>query len=127
MKIKETIALILFLCISAFLLFSSKDIVISGSMEPEIRKGDLAFINENIEYKDIKEEDIISYNLGRNKVLHRVINITENGYITKGDNNDNVDFGVVTKDQLNGKLLFSVPLLGYMFLFILKYKFGVRI
>lgn len=123
MSIKKAIALILFLCISAFLLFSGKDIVISGSMEPEIRKGNLAYINENIEYEDIKEGDIISYNLGKTKVLHRVIAITDNGLITKGDHNDNADFGIVTKNQVNGKYLFSVPLLGYVLLFILKYKF----
>lgn len=123
MNKKKILALILIICIGAFLLLSSKDIVISGSMKPKINKGDIVFITRHIEYEDIKKGDIISYSLGKTKVLHRVINITENGFITKGDNNDNVDFGVVTKDQVNGKLLFSVPLLGYMFLFILKYKF----
>lgn len=122
MNKKKILALILIICIGAFLLLSSKEIVISGSMKPTINKGDIAFIIKHIEYEDIKKGDIISYNLGKTKVLHRVIAITDNGLITKGDHNDNADFGIVTKDQVNGKYLFSVPLIGYLILLIKKYK-----
>lgn len=122
MNKKKILALILIICIGAFLLLSSKDIVISGSMKPKINKGDIAFITKHIEYEDIKKGDIISYSLGKTKVLHRVIAITDNGLITKGDYNDNVDFGIVTKNQVNGKYLFSVPLIGYLILLIKKYK-----
>lgn len=121
MKIRKAIALILFICISAFFIFTSKDIVISGSMKPEIKIGSVAFISKYIDYENIKEGDIISYDLGKTKVLHRVINKTKEGLITKGDNNNVVDFGIVTESQINGKYLFSIPLLGYMILFISKH------
>lgn len=121
MNIRKAIALILFICISAFFIITSKEIVISGSMEPEIKTGSIAFISKNIDYENIKEGDIISYDLGKTKVLHRVINKTKEGLITKGDNNDVVDFGIVTESQINGKYLFSIPLLGYMILFISKH------
>ena len=121
MKIRKAIALILFICISAFFIFTSKEIVISGSMESEIKTGSIAFISKNIDYENIKEGDIISYDLGKTKVLHRVIDKNKEGLITKGDNNDVVDFGIVTRSQINGKYLFSIPLLGYMILFISKH------
>ena len=121
MKIRKAIALILFICISAFFIFTSKEIVISGSMEPEIKTGSIAFISKNIDYENIKEGDIISYDLGKTKVLHRVIDKNKEGLITKGDNNNVVDFGIVTESQINGKYLFSIPLLGYMILFISKH------
>ena len=121
MNIRKAIALILFICISAFFIITSKEIVISGSMEPEIKTGSIAFISKNIDYENIKEGDIISYDLGKTKVLHRVIDKNKEGLITKGDNNDVVDFGIVTRSQINGKYLFSIPLLGYMILFISKH------
>ena len=122
MNVKKLIAVILIICFTAFLLLTSKEIVISGSMQPSITTGSLAFVNKNIKFNEIKKGDIISYDFGNTKVIHRVVKKTEKGLITKGDNNDNVDFGIVTKNQLNGKYLFSIPLLGYLIMFMKEYK-----
>ena len=49
------------------------------------------------------------------QVSHRVVAITDEGYITKGDNNDNVDFAPVAHENVIGTVMFAVPEVGYFF------------
>jgi signal peptidase I len=59
--------------------------VISGSMEPEIRVGSTVLLYPATE---IAVGDVIVYHpigLGRELIVHRVIDVTAEGYITKGD------------------------------------------
>lgn len=85
-------------------------VVMSGSMEPAIRTGSLAFIDTG--EREIFEGDVISFTAGGLLVTHRVIGITEQGYRTKGDNNDDPDAGIVKASSVQGKILFSIPRLG---------------
>ena len=56
--------------------------------------------------------------LGKMDVLHRVDRDTGDGFVTKGDNNDNEDFGIVSKSEdYNGKLLIAIPYLGYALMY----------
>lgn len=92
--------------------------VVSGSMEPVLHRGDLILV---IGEPNPQIGNIIVYN--RNDfsytIIHRVIKITDEGYVTKGDNNPIADpWGVVTKSQVVGKAIFAVPLLGYPKLFL---------
>ena len=86
-------------------------VVMSGSMEPEIGTGSLAFIDTGD--RDIFKGDVISFRTGDLVVTHRVIEITDNGYRTKGDNNDTADIGVVRDSDVEGKILFSIPGAGF--------------
>lgn len=86
-------------------------VVVSGSMEPSIMTGSLAFIDKKD--KVIEEGDIISFYAGDALVTHRVIEITENGYRTKGDNNESADAGLVTDSQLEGTLIFNLQGMGF--------------
>lgn len=88
-------------------------VVLSGSMEPTIKTGSLCFINKHVKYEKIKEKDIIGFKSDNVLVTHRVDSITDEGFITKGDNNDNQDGGVVTKSNYVGKNIFWIPGLGY--------------
>jgi signal peptidase len=65
-------------------------IVVSGSMEPMIKTGSLLLVDKKD--KNIEIGDVIAYKNHDMEVSHRVVEITSNGYVTKGDNNDNVDF-----------------------------------
>lgn len=89
-------------------------VVESGSMQPAIETGSVSFINKNIKYQDIKENDIIAFKaLSGDKVTHRAIKITDEGIETKGDSNNESD-GVTTKeDNYIGKNIFSIPKFGY--------------
>ena len=89
-------------------------VVLSGSMEPTIKTGSLCFINKHADYDNIKEKDIIAFKSGKKTlVTHRVVSINEEGFETKGDNNNNKDEGIVTKDKYVGKNIFWIPKLGY--------------
>lgn len=88
--------------------FGHKPYIIStGSMEPTLKVRGLVVIKQ-IPYEDIKVDDIISFvpeEVGKN-VCHRVVEIIDEGFITKGDNNYKNDMGIVTKDEYKGKLVF---------------------
>ena len=91
-------------------------VVLSGSMEPTMKTGSLCFINKNIKYNSIKENDIIAFKLNNGVlVTHRVVKKASNGFETKGDNNNNIDGVVTTQNNYVGKNVFWIPYLGYIF------------
>jgi signal peptidase len=90
-------------------------VVLSGSMEPTIDTGSLCFINKHEDIKNIKEKDIIAFKLNDGTlVTHRAVEITEEGIITKGDNNEEIDNNYVKKDNYVGKNIFWIPKVGYV-------------
>ena len=111
-----TIIIILGIIIIALYIIGIEPFVVeSGSMEPALHKGSLCFINKHIKYENIKENDIIAFNLKTGeKVTHRVIHITDQGFETKGDFNNSSDGISTTKNNYIGKNVFSIPKLGYI-------------
>lgn len=81
-------------------------VIVSGSMEPTIRKGDAIFVKE-VPEEEIQVNDIISFMQGETNVTHRIVGIIEeNGskkYITKGDNNHTEDKEKIVYEQIEGK------------------------
>ena len=47
-------------------------------------------------------------------IIHRVINVTEEGYITKGDHNPVPDPWIVKKEWVKGKAIALIPLVGWI-------------
>lgn len=90
--------------------------VLSGSMEPEIHTGGLVFTNTKD--KTVKVGDIITYRLGDLRVTHRVVGLEGEDCITKGDANSGIDPAAVEPDQILGKVVGTVPLLGYAAVFL---------
>ncbi len=90
-------------------------VIVSGSMEPTIQKGDAIFVKE-VPEKEIQTNDIISFTIGETNVTHRIIQITEdNGvkkYKTKGDNNNTEDKETITYQQIEGKYQFKINQFG---------------
>ena len=87
-------------------------IVLSGSMHPEIQTGAFAYVKPQ-EADTLKVNDIITFTIGENTVTHRINEITDDGFITKGDANEVPDLAPVMKNQVVGKYVFSIPYLGY--------------
>ena len=85
-------------------------IVISGSMEPEITTGSMAFIDGDL--KEPSLGDIIAYRSGENTVTHRVIDEKSGGYITKGDANEVADPVIVSPGQVEGTVVYDIPKAG---------------
>lgn len=93
-------------------------IVLSGSMEPQIHTGSMAYINANTDPYEVHKDDIITYQMSDTVVTHRIIDETITSVTTKGDANEEADFTPVTRDKILGKYLFSIPYLGYAYSYI---------
>ena len=84
--------------------------VVSGSMEPTINIGDLIVINTKA--KDFEKNDIITfYDVNGSFVTHRLVKITDDKMITKGDHNNTEDEELPTKNIV-GKYVFKISWLG---------------
>lgn len=102
-------------------------IVLTDSMEPTIKSGDLILIKV-IDFDDVEEGDIISFFESAKErtstVTHRVKTIIydDNGnkveFITKGDANNIEDGDRVTKDIFIGVYKSRIPLLGKIAIFL---------
>lgn len=89
----------------------SVDIVLSGSMEPALKTGGIVLTDTR--QKILEEGDIATYRLGNSRVSHRIIKKTAEGYVTKGDANKEKDPVAVESSQIIGKVIMTVPYLGY--------------
>lgn len=90
-------------------------VVLSGSMEPSISTGSVCFVNEKVKFENMKVGDIVAFKVPTGaSVTHRIINITEKGFETKGDANDDSDGISTTKQNFLGKNLFSIKKIGFM-------------
>jgi len=76
--------------------------ILTGSMEDTISIDDMVFVRIT---KDVKEQDIISYESNNEIITHRIIEEREDGYITQGDNNNTSD-GLIKKEQVVGKVVY---------------------
>lgn len=86
-------------------------VIVSGSMEPVIHTGSMVFIDSD--YADVSENDIIAFETGGVLVTHRVVGITDEGYVTKGDANESEDPGLLPESALRGRVIMWVPWIGY--------------
>ncbi len=85
----------------------------SHSMEPSISPGSIV-ITRDVAAEDIEVGDVVLYRLGREAVLHRVIARWPNGtFTTQGDANNTADPQAVQPAQIEGRLMFDIPHLGW--------------
>lgn len=105
-------------------------VIVSPSMVPTIMVQD-AIIIGRVDPSDLEQGDIISYlatdSYYSGKVItHRIIGIEEASdgtllFRTKGDNNNVADGTLVDEDNVYGKVLFRIPMLGYIRQFLSTY------
>jgi len=76
-------------------------------------KGDVIILYnpENLEVGDV---GVYASGLHEYPIIHRIIKIDENGYIFKGDHNNDSDPYEVQSEQLIGKALFKIPYIGWI-------------
>lgn len=94
--------------------------ILTYSMEPKFTRGDIVVVEKlktRNEKNKLRKGDVIQYQYNGVVVVHRIIDsYKENGekfFILKGDNNNSPDVNPVSFDQVVGKVLFSVPKIGY--------------
>jgi signal peptidase len=92
--------------------------VFSGSMEPAIPVGGIVVIKP-VDPETLKIGDIICFTLTEpTSITHRIINITDQGFITKGDANEDPDQWIVKKENVIGRVIFTIPFIGYLGYFV---------
>jgi signal peptidase I len=93
-------------------------IVPTGSMQPTILPGSIAFIRPT---NSVHTGDIIAFqspNDNIRTILHRITQEKDGGFVTKGDNNSSADDWIVTSQLIKGKMVFSIPWIGSVASFI---------
>lgn len=78
--------------------------VATGSMKPVISPNDLIFVKIT---KNVSKGDIITFKDSGSIVTHRLIDINNNKYITKGDANNTSDTGI-NKSDIIGKVVYII-------------------
>ena len=93
-------------------------IVLSGSMEPEIKVGSVVIVKPVDRYE---VGDVVTFGKDdRDNIptTHRILDVRvvdgEMRFITKGDANEDRDGRELTADGIIGKVLFDIPYLGFI-------------
>jgi signal peptidase len=127
-KLAKTIILILIAIIAiVFLVFyrpvslwgdTRYEPVYTGSMEPAIPVGGIVVIKP-VDPETLKTGDIICFKFTEDtSVTHRIVNIADEGFVTKGDANEDPDQWVVKKENVIGKVILTIPFIGYLGYFV---------
>jgi len=95
--------------------------VLSGSMEPAIKTGSIVFVKPVGNYK---VNDVITFpgsGTDAQPITHRIVEAKEAEgtilYKVKGDANDAADWQAVPREEVTGKVFFSIPYFGYLLSF----------
>lgn len=95
--------------------------VITDSMSPVFERGDAVFVKK-CDFSAVNEGDIVTVMFPDESgyFTHRVTSVdrTAQMFRTKGDANETEDPQPSSAEQLAGKVWYSVPLLGYISIFI---------
>lgn len=110
-KIKESLALLKDLSPRAY-------VVQSGSMEPIIGVGSVVV---SFPYEDYREGDVVTFypeaskkSLVTHRIVKRDISAAGVSFSTAGDANEDADPGSIKESQIVGRVVFSLPYLGYV-------------
>lgn len=94
--------------------------ILSGSMEPELKTGGIA-VDETILARDARPGDIVTFADPENRsrmITHRVRSIRIEGakayMVTRGDANDSAERWNTAVDAEIGRVVYSIPLAGYV-------------
>ncbi len=106
------ILIIVFLFVSGQNLFSYKPYIIqSGSMEPSIMTGDVVLVKKQNTYS---LNDVVTFKNNNRVSTHRIIEENNDLFVTKGDANQIKDSEEIKSNQIFGKVVMTLPKLGYI-------------
>jgi signal peptidase len=93
-------------------------VVLTGSMRPSIAPGDVVVVKA-VPASSIGVGDVITFDRGSDvPTTHRVIEVLDGdsgpAFRTQGDANEDPDGGLVTPEQVVGRVVFSVPAVGHV-------------
>lgn len=130
-KINSILAKIVYLIISIYVItcipfiFGYRPLVVlTGSMEPTYKIGSIIYYHK-IPEEELKVGDPITFKLSNGTVVtHRINDIIDNEYQTKGDANDTPDTLKIKYNNILGRVSrVAIPFIGYGFAFVQSHKF----
>lgn len=81
----------------------------TNSMDPTVDVGHTCILTNNIVCEDLAVGDVVVYEIGRHKIIHRIIKIEKDSkgrkYTLKGDNNTHADHYIVRDEHIKWLLL----------------------
>ena len=90
-------------------------IIVSESMEPNIKVGDI-ILEKKVNEEELNKEDIITYKQDGKNITHRIVNIEVidniTVYTTKGDNNKIEDEKKIVYADIRGKVVAKISFIG---------------
>ena len=94
-------------------------VVLSGSMLPTYSVGTIIYYKQ-VPKEEIKANDVITFEMNSETlVTHRVVEIKNGEYVTRGDNNNTNDGKTVPYENVKGKVDgLAIPIIGYGVQFI---------
>ena len=89
-------------------------------MLPVLKTGNMIILKKE---KSYQVDDIITFiNNQKQVVTHRIIEETDDGYRTKGDNNKFKDTEIIGNNAIYGKMIYNFKQYGQIANFIVTYK-----
>ena len=91
--------------------------VATGSMEPNIYRGDVVVVDKHYSFNDLEPGEVIAFKKDGVIIVHRIFKKLKIGdsyiYYTKGDANQKMDDLVIEKDMIVGIVEYKIPFIGY--------------
>ena len=92
-------------------------VVLSGSMEPAFKPGDVV-VTRAVNPANVQVGDVITYHSGKTFVTHRVIRVVESpqgrSFEMKGDANPMPDAQLVSESRVVATVVYSIPRMGFV-------------
>ncbi len=115
---------IIWFAVGVFSIYPS--VIATGSMDSAIKPGDVILVEKIVDMKGInklKVDDVIQYKRDGVLISHRIIDILKDdkkgiSFKTKGDNNSGPDKEQVKPEDVMGKIVYTVPKIGWPTLLI---------
>lgn len=85
-------------------------VITTESMKPTIKKGYLIIVRESKQGYEIN--DIITFKRNGEYITHRIVGKDDEQYRVKGDANDYEDEEPVFENEIEGKIVFKIPVIG---------------
>jgi len=121
LKHRKILFFLVFVAIAVYFwpasLYGDSDYILlfGESMLPTIEPGSLVIVKIQPNYDN---GDIVAYvNSGGINIVHRIIEVTQDGYVTQGDNNPSKDAPII-HENVKGKVALVLPYMAYVGLFM---------